>query len=304
MNKKIWIGVAAVAVVLGGLGWNQLNKAKTSGNGANGMISVSNGNTYQEEDQVTVTDKGIVYTGKVIPQEIYYYQKDGSKQFNQCYVTEGQEVKQGALLFDYFGQGIDQQKVTVLEKSFVELQEKKDDLYARLAENQQYLDDENKWEGNEPYKNYLRNEISKIEKDIAQNKVDWLTNENQIKLLKEEEGKYQVLADVDGLVYQVNDGTAIAPNDLGKTAYIVVYTQQRIIRIEVSEFEYMLVSEGMEVEIEVEGLKKTFTGKVKFIDTMPNNLDTQDTSYYYVEVEVPEEIPYGYSAIVTVPVHE
>lgn len=269
----------------------------------NGLVTMS---THFDEPQETVTpaqisDQGIVYTGKVIPQTIYYYQKDDTKLFHQQAVEEGQQVTEGQLLYDYQGQGIKEQNVVVLEKNFVTLQQTKDDLYARLAENQQWLDEENKWEGNEPYKTHLKNEIASLEGQIAQNKMDWLSAEEQIARLKEEIQAYQIYSEADGLVYKINEDNGIDPNQLSKTAYMTLYSQSRMIRIEVSEFEYMHVKEGLTVEVEVEGLNKTFEGTIHFVDTMPNNLESQETSYYYVEIAVPDEIPYGYSAIVTVP---
>ena len=311
MKKKVTVGIVIV-VIIGIFIFSRMNERTNenpaSNNSNNSGLNVQMGINFNNEgsSEIQVSDKGIIYTGKVVPEAIYYYSKDMSMSFNKNFVSEGQKVKKGDVLFDYTGADILLQQNIVLQNNFTTMKEKQDDLYARLAANNSYLEMENRLEngGDEGYKAYLNREIQSLEAQIAQSKSDWLANEQLINNNKQSVQEHKVKAEVDGLVYQINDSNAVAPGDMTKTAYMVVYTETRMIRIEVSEFEYTLVYEGMEVEVEIESLKKTYTGLIQFVDSMPNNLESSDTSFYYVEIAVPSEIPYGYSAIVTVPNHE
>ena len=151
------------------------------------------------------------------------------------------------------------------------------------------------------YINYLKVELNNAEKKISEIKVSWTEAEAKINKLKDTKKDSHIYSDISGLVYKVNENNSVAPSNLTTSAYIVLYSTQKMVRISVSEFEYKLVHEGQDVNVSVESLGKEYTCKVLRVDTMPNNLETEDTSYYNVEIAIPEEVPYGYSAVVTVP---
>lgn len=302
--KKVlkWIGIIVAIVVLAFVIANFIYKPATTNttnqDNLNMMGPMMFGDTGTVND-VVETEKGIVYNGKVIPVDTYYYTKDPSLTFKDVYVAEGDIIEPGTLLFDYkLDSSIDNQ-IDVLQKDFLNLQQQLDDYYTRVANLKDELNAADK--SDSVYVNYLNVEINNAEKTISEIKVNWTSANEKIDKLNKTKKDSRVFSDIGGLVYQVNDSNSIAPQSKSNSAFIVLYSTEKMVRISVSEFEYKLVHEGQDVNVAIESLGKEYTCKILNVDTMPNNLETNDTSYYNVEIAIPEEVPYGYSAVVTVP---
>ncbi|MFV0479334.1 MAG: hypothetical protein ACK5LZ_02010 [Anaerorhabdus sp.] len=251
-------------------------------------------------DSGVEVDSTLSYSGKVVPAITYYYTRSAVQEFNQVYVEEGQTVGQGDILFDYAGSSQNGLQINVLEKNFVNYQESLNDYYTRLDNLKTDLKNAN--QSDSVYVNYLNVEINNVEQLIAQIKLEWANNEEQIKELKESDTV--VLADMDGLIYQVNDPKEVA---ITTGAYVVLYSTEKKIKLNISEYEYANFQEGESVEVYIEALDKTYSSIISKVELVPNNLETSafsDTSYYNVEIEIPSEIPYGFSATVKVPTNE
>lgn len=248
---------------------------------------------------VIETDKGIVYSGKVVPLDTYYYTKSMEKPFNKVYVEEGEMIESDTLLFDYKADNTVDAQIQVLEKDFLNMKQELDDYYTRVENMKGEIAAANPED--KSYYNYLNVELNNAEKKIDEIHVQWISAEEKIEKLKETKKDNKVYSDIAGLVYKVNESNSIDPSSKTGSAYIVLYSNERKVRISVSEFEYNLIKSGQEVNVSVESLGKDFQCIVTHVDTMPNNLESDDTSYYNVDIEIPVEVPYGYSVVVTVP---
>ncbi|MEG0393881.1 hypothetical protein [Anaerorhabdus sp.] len=300
--KKVlkWIGIILGIIVVGFIALNFLMPKPTPSE-TEEMNQVMNemmmGETTQSD--VVETEKGIVYNGKVVPVDTYYYTKDPTLTFNQVYVKEGDIIEDKTLLFDYNIDGSIDAQIDVLEKDFLNMKQELDDYYTRLENIKGEIAGAN--QEDKAYINFLNVELNNADKKISEIKVQWTNAEASIEKLKKMKKDGKVVSDIGGLIYKVNESNSIDPSSKTGSAYIVLYSTAKKVRISVSEYEYQLVSVGQDVEVTIESTNENYTCKIIAVDTMPNNLETEDTSYYNVEVEIPAEVPYGYSAIVTVP---
>ncbi len=303
MKKIIKIAVGVIVImIVGFFAITKLSEGFQQPAEQNGISGIFDEGNDDSEDFVQTT-RGLSYNGKVLPAKTYYYSRNTMLEFNRVYVEAGDIVAEGDILFDYEGNAQNGLQSEVLEKNFVQYQEKLNDYYTRLDNLKTDL------AGADPtdtvYINYLRVEINSVEQMIAQTKLEWSKNETQIDGLRDSNSDLIIRADMAGLVYQVNDPKEAS--GLSSGAYIVLYSSEKKVRLNVSEYEYGYFSEGQEVELFVEALQESYTAKITHVDSVPNNLLTSaysDTSFYYVEIAIPSEVPYGFSVIVTVPINE
>ncbi|MFV0379829.1 MAG: hypothetical protein ACK5KQ_03270 [Anaerorhabdus sp.] len=241
-------------------------------------------------------ESGLSYTGKVMPKDIYYYSLDVVEVLNNTYVKQGDYIEEGKLLFDYKSNLNPELEIEVLEKEFMDYEQIFNDYYTRLDNLKKDLEGADK--ENEIYINYLNVEINGVEKMIAQTRLQKSNTEQKIKSLKEGSSS-KVFSDVSGLIYQLND----PEKTITPLSYIVLYSDEKAIKLSISEFEYQNFQVGQKVEVYVEALDKTYESIVESVGTVPNNLETvgaDDTSYYDVYVNIDESVPYGFSVIVKV----
>ncbi len=295
LSKKILIAIGILLFI--GVIYVAFFMQNNSSEG-NSNVSVDfNGPVEEASSDVVETTSGVIYTGKVVPIESRYYMKDATKEYKGTYVAEGDIISKDTVLFDYVPDYSVDAQISVIQKNFTTLKEQLDDYYSRIEEYKSWL------AGVDPadtgYKSYLESEIVKTEGLIAQNKVDWVKSEETIRKLNESKDDLKVKSDIDGLVYKINEDNSSSPTNIAN-AYITIYSVNKKVRISVSEYEYNLFTVGETVSVKIEGLDKTFDTTVASIDTLPNNLESTDTSYYNVDVNIPEEVPYGYTATITV----
>lgn len=257
-------------------------------------------NNTQKVDDIKNDDKliignGIIYTGKVIPYEIKYYLKDPSKEFKQNYVMKNDIVKKGDLLFSYQSKLSNTDQIMILEKTFKQIEASSNSLYNKLAELKTWLKESN----DQNYNEYLKNEINNVELLIAKNNLELNKNQETINHLKNSDADNLVLADIDALVYNIASDHSNDPLN-NNPAYMTLLSLKRKVRISVSEYEYRLFKVDKKVKVKIESLDKEFDAKITYLDLLPNNLNSSDASYYNIDIEIPEEVPYGYSAIIEV----
>lgn len=298
--KKFFKVFIVVIIVIAGLaigGFYMFNKtANQSSKEDQELLHSLNGENKAESDLVE-TSSGIVYTGKIVPVESRYYIKDPSKEFKGIYVKQGDIVSKDQLLFDYVPDYSTDAQIDVLDKNFTNLKQQLDDYYSRISEYESWLagcspDDKG-------YRSYLIDEINKTKGLISQNKVDWINAEEKIRKLKDAKSKTSIESEIDGFVFKVNEDNTSTPTNVAN-AYITIYSNDKKVRINVSEFEIKMFSLGQKIDVKIESNKSDVSGEVIHIDALPNNLESNDTSYYYVDISVPNDVPYGYSAVVTV----
>ncbi|MCI6271726.1 MAG: efflux RND transporter periplasmic adaptor subunit [Erysipelotrichaceae bacterium] len=300
MKKFIKIIIVIVVLVLCYIGYSifftQKENVQTKQEGEQSSVGLSiSGGGQEAESEVVETNEGVVYTGKVIPVETRYYTKDSTKEFKGVYVNAGDLIEKGKVLFDYYPDYSADAQIEVLNKGFSRLQQELNDYYSRIEEYKSWL----AGSSDNAYNEYLRNEIKNTEELIAKNKVEWIKAEESIRKLRDGKDDYFVKSEISGLVYAVNKDNTLTPSN-NISSFVTVYSLEKKVRISVSEYEYKTLQEGEKVKVKIEGLNKEYEGTIIKIDSLPNNLESSDTSYYNVDVSIEDEVPYGYTAVVTV----
>lgn len=300
MKKFIKIIIVIVVLVLCYIGYSifftQKENVQTKQEGEQSSVGLSiSGGGQEAESEVVETNEGVVYTGKVIPVETRYYTKDSTKEFKGVYVNAGDLIEKGKVLFDYYPDYSADAQIDVLNKGFSRLQQELNDYYSRIEEYKSWL----AGSSDNAYNEYLKNEIKNTEELIAKNKVEWIKAEESIRKLRDGKDDYFVKSEISGLVYAVNKDNTLTPSN-NISSFVTVYSLEKKVRISVSEYEYKTLQEGEKVKVKIEGLNKEYEGTIIKIDSLPNNLESSDTSYYNVDVSIEDEVPYGYTAVVTV----
>lgn len=300
MKKFIKIIIVIVVLVLCYIGYSiffgpsENVENKQEGEQSSVGLSISGGG-QEAESEVVETNEGVVYTGKVIPVETRYYTKDSTKEFKGVYVNAGDLIEKGKVLFDYYPDYSADAQIEVLNKGFSRLQQELNDYYSRIEEYKSWL----AGSSDNAYNEYLKNEIKNTEELIAKNKVEWIKAEESIRKLRDSKDDYFVKSEISGLVYAVNKDNTLTPSN-NISSFVTVYSLEKKVRISVSEYEYKTLQEDEKVKVKIEGLNKEYEGTIIKIDSLPNNLESSDTSYYNVDVSIEDEVPYGYTAVVTV----
>ncbi|MDR1795803.1 MAG: efflux RND transporter periplasmic adaptor subunit [Erysipelotrichaceae bacterium] len=281
-KKRTWIIIALLAVVLF-LGWRYLAKSR-------GALDPANTGEVVNDVPKPTSGGTIAFTGKVLPAKSQLVYKDNTKVIETLHVEENQQVAADELLITYYGQNTVNLKIVELQNQYIFLQENIDWYYTRIAE----IDQELSWTTDAGYIQALNKEKATLNTQIAETRINWIDTNDNIKKLKDSLDDYEVLADFDGFVYEITE------NGLATSAYLTLYSNSRIVRFEVGEYELKYIELGKEVTVEIEGLGQTYTGSITYIDQFPNNPDENGTSYFNVEVALPDNLPIGYSAIVRI----
>ena len=293
-NKKkvIWIIVVIVVAILAIFAFTKVKDMIV--NYQDEMIARRNEAIFEDDETDTQIKNEIVFTGKVAPsytQTIYY---SATNRIQSVKVEEGQTVTKDQSLITYYGADNIDDQITIQRAKFVAWQEDRDWYIYRIDELKQELS----WAdpANDGYVTSLKKEIARYETLLATNRINWENAENEITRLKQSYDDYYVKADFDGFVYKIDDS---AKTNMS-LPYMTLYSTERIVTVEVSEYELQYISEGEQARITVEGLDKEYTGVITKIDIMPNNMNSNDTSYFNIEITIPSDVPYGYSVVIAV----
>jgi len=290
MKKRNKIIIACVVILV--LGIFLISQLKSSIQ--NMELERPGTSSSSNETQKPVVANEIIFTGKVSPSKSQTIVLDSTKTLNKTYVEEMENVSQGDVLLDYYGLQVVKETIIINENKFVKLQQDRDWYYSHIA----YLEQEISWNTDTNYLQALKSELAEYNQKLAQNKIDWIKTETDIITLKASLSDYAVEAKFDGFIYEINDKPTM------NQSYMTLYSNDKVIKIEVGEYELQYIEVGLTVAIEIEGLQQSFEGKILSIDIFPNNMDSTSTSYFNVEISVSQEVPYGYSAIIRVPVND
>ena len=293
-NKKkvIWIIVVVIVAILAIFAFTKLKDMIVDYQA--GMIARRNEAIFEDDETSVQIKNEIVFTGKVAPsytQNIYY---SAMNSIQSVKVEEGQTVTKDQSLITYYGADNIDDQITVQRAKFVAWQEDRDWYIYRIDELKQELS----WAdpANDGYVTSLKKEIARYETLLATNRINWENAENEITRLKQSYDDYYVKADFDGFVYKIDDS---AKTNMS-LPYMTLYSTERIVTVEVSEYELQYINEGKQARITVEGLDKEYTGEITKIDIMPNNMTSNNTSYFNIEITIPSDVPYGYSVVIAV----
>ena len=285
----IWIIVSIVVIILLIFGYFRLKDY------INGLQDQMLEARSDNQDQTVEVKSEIVFSGKVTPKYTQNIQLNTTMSLDKVIVTESQNVKQGDTILTYYGAQNINDLITIQENKFVGWQEDRNWYEQQITS----LNQELSWAdpNDDAYVTSLKKSIANYNTLLATNKINWNNALSEIERLKDSKSDYTVTADFDGFIYQINED---AKSALSTSAYIIVYSTERVVTVEVSEYELQYIQIGAAADITVEGLNKSYTGTISSIDIMPNNITSNDTSYFNIEVTIPSEVPYGYSVIISV----
>ncbi len=293
-NKKkiIWIIVIILTIIALIAGYFRLKTYFA--NLQDEMIARRN-EAIREQDQNNANIKNeIVFVGKVAPQfsqEVYI--KTGMT-IKELKVQTDQVVNEDELLLVFNGAENINHLIAIQENKFFAWQEDRDWYNTKINE----IKDELSWadQSNTGYIAYLKKELANYQTLLATNNVNWNNAKNEIVRLKDSYDSYNIKADFDGFIYKINDNAINNPT----LSYLTLYSTDRIVVVEVSEYELRYIQKGQQAQVTVEGTGKTDTGTINKVEIMPNNLSSNDTSYFNIEISIPDEVPYGYSVVIAV----
>lgn len=332
MNKKviIWLSVILVVLVGGYFGIRALTNVATEvtedmsmpgmrqgpGSGMRGESSDDiSSMTDEEKEELKAQGLGtrdigvaeIIYSGKVVPADEYSEYLDTSLEFNQLYVSEGDEVPAGTLLFDYV---VEETSVTnetiVLKDDIHDIEEMIFDLEEYIVEIEGWIENiyNEDYETDEEYEEAIimyNDLIDECRTQIAKYEIQIADKQDEFENLYEDTNEYAVYAEHDVIIYEIDENLInSSANNVSSSVFISMYSTNRTINIEISEYEMTYVTEGYEAEVAIEGLNETYVGQISSIDFFPNNLDDTDTSYYDTVISLDSSVPFGYSAVVTI----
>jgi len=289
-KKVVWIVISVIVIILLIFGYFRL---KDYFNGLQDQM-LENRSDNQAETTVEIKNE-IIFSGKVTPKYTQNINLSSSLSLDNIDVTENQDITNGDTILTYYGAKNINDLITIQENKFVGWQEDRNWYHQQITS----LEQELSWADptDDAYVTSLQKDIARYNTLLATNEINWNTALSEIERLKASKDDYIVTADFDGFVYQINED---AKSPLSTSAYIIIYSTERVVTVEVSEYELQYIQAGAAAEITVEGLNKSYTGTISNIDIMPNNITSNDTSYFNIEVTIPSEVPYGYSVIIAV----
>ena len=212
---KKGIAVALVLVLAaGGAGgyyyWKQKNDAGASGER---ISSSSEDAVYVDSVSVLAglgSGNGLIqrYAGMIEPQQTWEVKLENDRSVKECFVKEGDEVKDGQKLFTYDTTEDEDN----LAKSEIELERCENEIETSKAQKEQLEKEKTKASADEQLDYTTR--ILTTENNIKQNEYEYKAKELEIKQLKEKIADAAVYSEMDGVVKSIND-----PNDNNGNGY-------------------------------------------------------------------------------------
>ena len=212
---KKGIAVALVLVLTaGGAGgyyyWKQKNDAGASGER---ISSSSEDAVYVDSVSVLAglgSGNGLIqrYAGMIEPQQTWEVKLENDRSVKECFVKEGDEVKDGQKLFTYDTTEDEDN----LAKSEIELERCENEIETSKAQKEQLEKEKTKASADEQLDYTTR--ILTAENNIKQNEYEYKAKELEIKQLKEKIADAAVYSEMDGVVKSIND-----PNDNNGNGY-------------------------------------------------------------------------------------
>ncbi len=239
----------------------------------NNAASTESADTITGEDSVGTTNR---YAGKVVAGQTEEVKRDTDKTILETYVSEGDEVQAGDLLFSY-----DMEAMQLsLDKLYLELESLENTITAAendIAELEAQL-------AKASTSNQLTYtlQISSREADIREAEYNIALKEREIAAMEADMENTEVTAGISGRVMSIDeDGTAEETS--GGATYITIMDLTSL-RIEgnVSELNAYELTEGITVTIRSRYDESiTWTGTITSID-WENPVTSSSSSYYFV----------------------
>ena len=217
--RRVWMkkGIAVALVLVlaaGGAGgyyyWKQKNDAGASGER---ISSSSEDAVYVDSVSVLAglgSGNGLIqrYAGMIEPQQTWEVKLENDRSVKECFVKEGDEVKDGQKLFTYDTTEDEDN----LAKSEIELERCENEIETSKAQKEQLEKEKTKASADEQLDYTTR--ILTAENNIKQNEYEYKAKELEIKQLKEKIADAAVYSEMDGVVKSIND-----PNDNNGNGY-------------------------------------------------------------------------------------
>ena len=226
--KKVIAVVLVLVLAAGGAGGFYYWKQKKEGAAVDGRIS-SSSEAAVYVDSVSVlaglgSGNGVIqrYAGVIEPQQTWEVKLENERSVKECFVKEGDEVKDGQKLFVYDTTEDEDN----LAKSEIELERYENEIETSKAQKEQLEKEKTKASADEQLDYTTR--ILTAENNIKQNEYEYKAKELEIKQLKEKIADAAVYSEMDGVVKSINDSNDSNGNGYGymsdssDSAYITI----------------------------------------------------------------------------------
>ena len=203
------------------------------------------------------------YSGVVEPEKTLSVQKDDTKKIAELYVTVGQEVKVGDKLFSYDTDDLQMQ----LEEAQLQLESLKNRISTLNQQIDSLQKEKNKASSDEQLSYTLQIQSAQLE--VKSTEYDQSTKAKEIENLKKSLENTDVMAEMAGVVKQINDGSNTNTSGSDSTnAYITILaTGSYRVKGTATELNVYSLQEGMKMKVVSRvDPEQTWTGTVESIE--------------------------------------
>ena len=213
MKKGIAVALVLVLAAGGAGGYYYWKQKNDEGNSEERVSSSSEDAVYVDSVSVLAglgSGNGLIqrYAGMIEPQQTWEVKLENDRSVKECFVKEGDEVKDGQKLFTYDTTEDEDN----LAKSEIELERCENEIETSKAQKEQLEKEKTKASADEQLDYTTR--ILTAENNIKQNEYEYKAKELEIKQLKEKIADAAVYSEMDGVVKSIND-----PNDNNGNGY-------------------------------------------------------------------------------------
>lgn len=277
-KKKIWILggiIAAVLILAAAAVWFFFFRQAAVPSDPNEIAYVSTVSDITGEGGLGMTAK---FSGVAEPEKTLSVQKDDTKKIAELHVAVGQEVKAGDPLFSYDTEDISLQ----LQQAELQLES----LSNRITTLNQQVESLQKEKNNASSDDQLSYtlQIQSTQLEIRTAEYDQSTKAKEIEQLKKSLENTDVLAEMDGVIKEINDSDSQSNSGYGYSgdsanAYIkILSTGQYRIKATATELNIQSLYEGMPVKVTSRvDPSVTWTGKIDTIEREP--VSTNQNNY-------------------------
>ena len=248
MSKK-WIAAALSAAALLGL-WGCSNEPDT-------MVYVENVGEITGYGSIAVNDK---FAGVVVSEQVTEIQRDTSRQVSKLYVSEGQDVNQGDVLFEYDSEAL-QLELEKQELELERLQQTSSTLQSQITK----LTNEQKKASKEDQLSYDI-EISSKQAEKNENDYNIKVKQKEINQTKTTLANAEILSPIAGRIVSISES---GMDEYGNPkAYISIQkTGSYWVKGTINEMNLGTITEGTAMRITSrQDPEQMWTGVVTLVD--------------------------------------
>lgn len=271
MNKKkalVIAGIAAAALILAGAAiWFFFFRGAEAPSDPNEIAYVSSVSDITGSGSLGMVTK---FSGVVEPQKTLSVQKDETKKVAELYVTVGQEVEVGDKLFSYDTEDLGLQ----LQEAELQLESFGNRISTLNQQIESLQKEKNKASADDQLSYTLQ--IQSIQLEIKTTEYDQSAKAKEIEQLKKSLENADVVAEMAGVVKEINEGGNQNNNYYGDSgddsnAFIkILATGQYRIKATATELNIQNLQEGMQVKVTSRvDSETTWTGTIDTIEREP-----------------------------------